>query len=124
MRKPVLALATTAVIGLGSNIALASKSDVSGFVRVNLGATFTDFENADYGRSDTQFVFGGQGRANIWLDPGMSLQIDAEGEGTTSIDQYDGDVDGRAGALIGAHLSWRDPNSHLVGVFAGFQAVN
>jgi hypothetical protein len=129
MNKHLLVLASAAAIGLGSSAALADKYNVSGFVGVNMGATWSDFDSDNtncfcsrYGMDATTFVFGGQSRINVWLDRDMSLQLDAEGEGTTSIDQYNGSSDGRSGGIFGAHLSWREPKDHLIGVFAALQS--
>jgi len=79
-----------------------------------------------YGDSSSAFVFGGQGRINAWLSSDMTVQLDAEGEATTNIhtgSAGSGD-DGRVGDTFAAHLSWRDPKSHLFGVFGGFAAEN
>ena len=56
----------------------------------------------------------------------LSLQFSARGEGTTpynlvlSSDQKEA----RMGGAFGAHLAWRDPSSHTMGVFAALTGSN
>jgi hypothetical protein len=67
------------------------------------------------------WVLGGAGRANYWLNPNISMQLDAQAEGTsyrtsggpfsTTISQHS--------FLIGGHINRRDPQRGLVGVFVG-----
>jgi hypothetical protein len=55
----------------------------------------------------------------------MSLQIDAQAEGVpkqTSMG-YSNAADGRIDGLFGGHLSWRYPNSYLIGFFGGLAGV-
>lgn len=63
------------------------------------------------------WVLGGAGRANYWFSPGMSLQVDAQAEGTSY--KVDGGHFSTHSYLVGGHLSWRNPQQHLFGVFAG-----
>jgi hypothetical protein len=68
-------------------------------------------------------VLGGAGRGNYWINPNMSVQLDAQAEGisyrlpagfgpatafNTSSLSY----------LIGGHFNWRDSQRGLLGVFA------
>jgi hypothetical protein len=76
-----------------------------------------------YGNDSTALLFGGDAHVDTWLSRDTSIQLDVQGHGTTSIDQggysyYD--WDGHTGGIFGAHFSWRDPQSHLFGVFGGF----
>jgi hypothetical protein len=68
------------------------------------------------------WVLGGAGRANYWISPAMSVQLDAQAEGTS----YKGDHpffdSGHVSThsyLIGGHLNWRNAQSGLLGVFVG-----
>jgi hypothetical protein len=126
VKKYLLIGGTLLAFAAGS--ALAAPAPVSGFVGVNVGATFTDFDvnSPNYGVSSTAFVFGGQSAVNAWLSNDMSVQLDLQAESTTGIDWRKNGYcptcseDGRTGGIFGAHLSWRDPQSHLIGVFGGF----
>src|SRR5882724_3263203 len=65
------------------------------------------------------WALGGAARGNYWVSRDMSLQIDAQAEGTS----YDANVfsDGRFSThsyLIGGHWSWRNPQQYLFGLFA------
>ena len=117
-------LGGAALLALSTTAALAAPPPVSGWTGLYVGALFTDFDvnSSTYGVSDTAFVFGGDAHINAWIDSSMSVQLDVQGEGTTSIDQGGSGAnwDGRSGAIFGAHFSSRDPNSHLIGLFAGF----
>ena len=66
------------------------------------------------------WALGGAGRGNYWVSRDMSLQLDAQAEGTS----YDASTfrDGRFSThdfLIGGHWSWRNPQQYLFGLFAG-----
>jgi hypothetical protein len=117
-------LCGAAFCALGATAALAAPRPVSGSVGVNVGATFSD--NDYYADGDgTSFVFGGDAHINAWLDDMLSVQLDVQAEGTGELDQGGPSSyqwDGRSGGIFGAHLSWRDPDSHLIGVFGGFSS--
>lgn len=63
----------------------------------------------DSGSDYSAVSIGGYARLNYWLNPEMTLQLDAFGEGVHEDDYDFGTVD------IAAHLSWRSPG-HLFGV--------
>ena len=70
--------------------------------------------NADPTNGDTSSaLFGGLARANIWLSPTLSAQLDLSGESgrETLYDNTDTVFD------LAGHLSYRDGPGHLVGVF-------
>jgi hypothetical protein len=61
------------------------------------------------------WALGGAGRANYWIARDVSVQVDAQAEGTSyenfghfSTHSY----------LVGGHWSWRNPQEHLFGLFA------
>jgi len=62
------------------------------------------------------WALGGAARGNYWIGSDASVQLDAQGEGTS----YDGGSSGRFSNhsfLVGGHLSWRRPQ-FLFGLFA------
>jgi hypothetical protein len=67
------------------------------------------------------WVLGGAGRANVWLGSVMSMQLDAQAEGT----QYKNDHPffrpqiSNHSYLIGGHANFRNAQTGLIGVFAG-----
>jgi hypothetical protein len=64
------------------------------------------------------WALGGAGRGNYWITRDVSVQVDAQAEGTS---YTSGDRDGHFSThsyLVGGHWSWRNPQEHLFGVFA------
>ncbi len=90
----------------------------TGYVEVYSGWANTKFCFDNDCNSFDGWALGGAGRANYWFSRGMSVQVDAQAEGTSY------DVGGGGGHtsshsyLVGGHLSWRDPQQYLFGVFA------
>jgi hypothetical protein len=81
------------------------------------GACFLDFEQRANG-----WALGGAGRATWWWAPNYSIQLDAQGEGTSYKINFGGGDFQRASShsyLIGGHANWRDPGRGLLGVFGG-----
>jgi hypothetical protein len=66
-------------------------------------------------------VLGGAGRGNYWISPNMSVQLDAQAEGTSYrvTDGPDRFNVSNHSYLIGGHINWRDLERGLLGVFAG-----
>jgi hypothetical protein len=65
------------------------------------------------------WTLGGAGRANYWISREVSVQVDAQAEGTS----YDGSNIGGGhfsthSYLVGGHWSWRSPQQYLFGLFA------
>src|SRR5215510_6012236 len=64
------------------------------------------------------WALGGAARGNYWITRDVSVQVDAQAEGTS----YDSSsVDGRFSThsyLVGGHWSWRNPQQYLFGLFA------
>src|SRR5215470_16302504 len=61
------------------------------------------------------WALGGAARANYWIARDLSMQVDAQADGTS----YENS--GRFSThsyLVGGHWSWRNPQQHLYGVFA------
>ncbi|HZO46402.1 MAG TPA: hypothetical protein VFB68_10945 [Xanthobacteraceae bacterium] len=68
------------------------------------------------------WALGGAGRATWWWAPNYSLQLDAQGEGTSYKFNNGPNNFIRASAhsyLIGGHANWRDPSRGLIGIFGG-----
>lgn len=67
------------------------------------------------------WALGGAGRANAWLGSAISMQLDAQAEGT----QYKNDHPffrphvSNHSYLIGGHINWRNSQAGLLGVFVG-----
>jgi hypothetical protein len=64
------------------------------------------------------WALGGAARGNYWITRDVSVQVDAQAEGTS----YDSsDVSGHFSThsyLVGGHWSWRNPQQSLFGLFA------
>ena len=96
----------------------------TGYVEVYSGfastkSTECSFDN--YGGCDTNtfktngWALGGAARANYWIARDVSVQVDAQADGTSYEDF------GRFSThsyLVGGHWSWRNPQEHLFGLFA------
>jgi hypothetical protein len=68
------------------------------------------------------WALGGAGRATYWWAPNYSIQLDAQGEGTSYKFTGGGNSFQRASThsyLIGGHANWRDPGRGLIGIFGG-----
>jgi hypothetical protein len=96
------------------------QQQASGYVEVYTGWANTEANFPYYGSEEFDgWALGGAGRANYWFSHNMSVQVDAQAEGTSY------KVDGQNGRfstqsyLVGGHLSWRSPQQYLFGVFAG-----
>jgi hypothetical protein len=94
---------------------------VTGYVEVYTGWANTETELCGGGRCVSSnpdgWALGGAGRANYWIGQGMSLQVDAQGEGTSY--KVGDERVSTTSALVGGHLSWRNPQQSLYGVFVG-----
>jgi hypothetical protein len=68
------------------------------------------------------WALGGAGRATWWWAPNYSVQLDAQGEGTSYKFNTGANSFARVSShayLIGGHANWRDPSRGLIGVFGG-----
>src|SRR5207249_7672023 len=64
------------------------------------------------------WALGGAGRANYWIARDMSVQVDAQAEGTSYDASNFSNRFSTHSYLVGGHWSWRNPQQHLFGVFA------
>jgi hypothetical protein len=65
---------------------------------------------------DNGWALGGAGRANYWIARDVSVQVDAQAEGT-SYEEF-GSRFSTHSELVGGHWSWRNRQEHLFGLFA------
>jgi hypothetical protein len=96
----------------------AVEQQATGYVEVYSGWAGT--KASDFGVSERfdGWALGGAGRGNYWVTREVSVQVDAQAEGTS----YDSNgVGGHLSShsyLIGGHWSWRNPQQYLFGLFA------
>jgi opacity protein-like surface antigen len=64
------------------------------------------------------WALGGAGRANYWIARDMSVQVDAQAEGTSYEFPGGGGHLSTHSYLVGGHWSWRSPQQYLFGLFA------
>lgn len=70
-----------------------------------------------------QWVSGQSGRLSLPLGTNLSLQMDGQVEHASLFDSKKDDLFNNS-FLLGTHLSWRDPNSFLIGGFGAFGGGN
>ena len=86
---------------------------------LELFADYT-FLGGNFGSEDDDFFAGGAAlRWNLPLSDMVSLQLDGNGELTENSGGDDNDLEDTLGGA--AHLSYRDPESWLLGIFGGAQ---
>jgi hypothetical protein len=64
------------------------------------------------------WALGGAARANYWIAHDMSVQVDAQADGTSYEFSGGGGHFSTHSYLVGGHWSWRNPQQHLFGLFA------
>jgi hypothetical protein len=93
-----------------------------GWSRVNTDETFCTPTCASVSDQANGWVLGGAGRATWWWAPSLSVQLDAQGDGTSYRFESKGGSFQRVSThnyLIGGHANWRDPQRGLIGFFGG-----
>jgi hypothetical protein len=138
IRKSLTALSALALLTTGASAAdmpmkapravVEQPRQVSGYVELYGGwartkedVTFCDPICGSGSESANGWALGGAGRATWWWAPNYSVQLDAQGEGT-SYKLTNGNQFERFSShsyLIGGHANWRDPSRGLVGIFGG-----
>ena len=63
------------------------------------------------------WALGGAGRGNYWIARNVSVQVDAQVEGTSYDNPFGGSRFSNHSYLIGGHWSWRNPQQYLFGLF-------
>jgi hypothetical protein len=95
----------------------------TGYVEVYSGWASTRlngscFESCDpFSNRFSGWALGGAGRANYWITREVSVQVDAQAEGTSYEFPGGGHFSSHS-YLVGGHWSWRSPHQYLFGVFA------
>jgi hypothetical protein len=106
----------------------AVDQQATGYVEVYSGwagsrATFGRCFGGDDCSSDTfrvnGWALGGAGRANYWMTHEVSVQVDAQAEGTSYEISGGGGHFSSHSYLVGGHWSWRNPQQYLFGLFGG-----
>jgi len=104
--------------------AAAEPQQATGYLEIDGGWAGTRSDTTSCNAAGCSFLserfdgwaLGGAGRANYWIDRDASVQLDAQGEGTS----YDAGSSGHVSNhsfLVGGHWSWRRPQ-FLLGLFA------
>jgi hypothetical protein len=95
------------------------EQQATGYIEVYSGWAGTRSNNDDVSTRFNGWALGGAGRGNYWVSRDVSVQVDAQAEGTSY------DFPGGSGHfsshsyLVGGHWSWRSPQQYLFGVFGG-----
>src|SRR5262245_21578410 len=137
LRQVVLAASALTAMTLAANAAdmpvkaprvVEQPQPVSGYVALYGGwarseFSFTSCNPGCFGesRSTNGWTLGGAGRVTYWWAPNYSIQLDAQGEGT-SYKASAGSSFTRSSShsyLIGGHANWRDSQRGLIGIFGG-----
>jgi hypothetical protein len=64
------------------------------------------------------WAWGGAGRGNYWMSRDMSVEVDAQAEGTSHDLLGSGRISSHS-YLVGGHWSWRNPQQYLFGLLGG-----
>jgi hypothetical protein len=97
----------------------AVDQQATGYVEVYGGWARTEGENSGVQDRVNGWALGGAGRGNYWVNRGMSVQVDAQAEGTSYEDNRFHDRFSTHSYLVGGHWSWRNPQQYLFGLFGG-----
>jgi len=92
------------------------EQQATGYVEVYSGWTSTTGTEDGVSSRSNGWALGGAGRGNYWIARDVSVQVDAQAEGTS----YDAPGGGRFSThsyLVGGHWSWRNPQQYLFGLF-------
>src|SRR5437899_1208366 len=98
----------------------AVEQQATGYVEVYSGwASIRETSCINASCSSERFngwALGGAGRANYWITREVSVQVDAQAEGTSY--NFSGGHFSTHSYLVGGHWSWRSPQQYLFGLFA------
>jgi hypothetical protein len=129
MKKLALTSALAVALAISVNSAVAADYEsqiqqlvVSGIVESWTGVTIVTSAGGDVDPDQDEFLASGQsGRLSLPLGDNLSIQGDVDFEyGSTALASEDSDDNFEYAMQFGTHLSWRDPNRGLFGVFGGF----
>jgi hypothetical protein len=137
LRQLVFAISAFALFTTGASAAdmpvkaprvVEQPPQVMGYVEVYGGWARTKRDDTEcfpecftFSEKTSGWALGGAGRATWWWAPNYSVQLDAQGEGT-SYKFTSGNFFARSSShsyLIGGHANWRDPGRGLIGIFGG-----
>ena len=108
-----VAMALTGGVAFAADVAPVTNLGLSGLMNISAGGY--NYQSTDESTDTTDPIISGFGAVNIPLGDAFSTQLDAFGETVlTSNDAAYSDMFG-----IGGHLSWRNYDSGLVGIFGG-----
>jgi hypothetical protein len=96
----------------------AVDQQATGYVEVYSGWASTRATEEGQSTRFNGWALGGAGRGNYWVSRDVSVQVDAQAEGTS----YDFPGSGHFSThsyLVGGHWSWRNPQQYLFGLFGG-----
>jgi opacity protein-like surface antigen len=103
----------------------AVEQQATGYVEIYSGwgstrdtATFCDGGCDTLSFRFNGWALGGAGRANYWMTRDVSVQVDAQAEGTSYEFIGGGGHFSSHSYLVGGHWSWRSPQQYLFGLFA------
>jgi hypothetical protein len=97
----------------------AVDQQATGYVEVYTGWASTRSENFGDSERFNGWALGGAGRGNYWMSRDMSVQVDAQAEGTSYDFPRGGGNFSTHSYLVGGHVSWRNPQQYLFGLFGG-----
>jgi hypothetical protein len=97
----------------------AVDQQATGYVEVYSGWARTTGENFGDRERFNGWALGGAGRGNYWIGRDMSVQVDAQAEGTSYDAPRGGGNFSTHSYLVGGHWSWRNPQQYLFGLFGG-----
>jgi hypothetical protein len=97
----------------------AVDQQATGYVEVYTGWARTESEDYGYRDRFNGWALGGAGRGNYWVNHNMSVQLDAQAEGTSYDESRYRDRFSNHSYLVGGHWSWRNPQQYLFGLFGG-----
>jgi len=97
----------------------AVDQQATGYVEVYSGWARTTNENDGDRERFNGWALGGAGRGNYWLSHNMSVQLDAQAEGTSYDSSRGSGNFSTHSYLVGGHWSWRHPQQYLFGLFGG-----
>jgi opacity protein-like surface antigen len=97
----------------------AVDQQATGYVEVYSGWARTTVDFFSGSERSNGWALGGAGRGNYWISRDMSVQVDAQAEGTSYEIPGGGGHGSTHNYLVGGHWSWRSPQQYLFGLFGG-----
>jgi hypothetical protein len=95
------------------------EQQATGYVEVYTGWASTKATDDDQSTRFNGWALGGAGRGNYWVSRDVSVQVDAQAEGTSYDFPGSGGHFSTHSYLVGGHWSWRNPQQYLFGLFGG-----